>query len=135
MLSRFSRVRLFATAWAVACQVPLSMDSLCENTGVGCHAFLQGISLTQGSNSHSLNISCIGRHILYHKCHLKSPRYLLCVHMLGHVQLFAISWTVAHQAPLSSTGVGCHFLLQNIHYTVLKCLQLEVHLKLSKLHI
>ena len=28
--------------------VPLSMDSL--NTEVGCHAFLQGIFLTQGSN-------------------------------------------------------------------------------------
>ena len=30
--------------------VPLSMDSPGKNTGVGCHAFLQGIFLTQGSN-------------------------------------------------------------------------------------
>ena len=26
MLSRFSHVQLFATAWTVACQVPLSME-------------------------------------------------------------------------------------------------------------
>jgi len=38
--------------------------------------------------------------------------------MLSPVQLFAIPWTVARQAPLSmefsrkNTGVGCHFLLQ-----------------------
>ena len=29
-------------------------DSLGKNTGVGCHAFLQGIFLTQGLNSHLL---------------------------------------------------------------------------------
>ena len=37
-----------------------------------------------------------------------------------HVWLFATLWTIAHQAPLSvrfvskTTGVGCHFLLQEI---------------------
>ena len=36
--------------WAVARQVPLSMDSPGKNTGVGCHALLQGIFPTQGSN-------------------------------------------------------------------------------------
>ena len=34
VLSRFSHVRLFATLWTVACQVPLS---------VGCHALPQQI--------------------------------------------------------------------------------------------
>ena len=29
-------------------------DSPCKNTGVGCHAFLQGIFPTQGSNPHLL---------------------------------------------------------------------------------
>ena len=42
-----------------------------KNTGVGCHLLLQGIFLTQGSNSCLLHlltspISCIGRWILYH---------------------------------------------------------------------
>ena len=38
------------TPWTVACQAPLSMDSPGKNTGVGCHAFLQGMFPTQGSN-------------------------------------------------------------------------------------
>ena len=35
---------------SVAHQAPLSMDSPGKNTGVGCHALLQGIFPTQGSN-------------------------------------------------------------------------------------
>ena len=46
-------------------------DSPAKNTGVGCHFLLQGIFPTQGSNPHSW-ISCIGRKILYHLCHLGS---------------------------------------------------------------
>ena len=40
--------------------------------------------------------------------------------VLSLIQLVAIPWTVANQAPLSigfpgkNTGVGCHFLLQGI---------------------
>ena len=45
-----SRVRLFATPWIVARQAPLSIDCPSKNTGVGCHALLQGIFLTQRSN-------------------------------------------------------------------------------------
>ena len=49
VLSHFSRVRLFATPWTIARQAPLS-----KNTGVGCHALLKGIFLTQGLNQHLL---------------------------------------------------------------------------------
>ena len=49
-LSRFSHVRLFVTLWTVACQSLLSRDSPGKNTGVGCHAFLQGICTAQGPN-------------------------------------------------------------------------------------
>ena len=52
-VSRFSRVRLFATPWTVAHQAPL-WDSPDKNTGVGCHALLQGIFPTQGLNLHLL---------------------------------------------------------------------------------
>ena len=47
----------------------------------------------------------------------------VCFQLLSHVQLSAISWTVAGQAPLSvgfprqEYGVGCHFLLQGIFPT------------------
>ena len=40
-----------ATPWTVALQAPLSMDFPGKNAGVGCHFLLQGIFLTQGSNS------------------------------------------------------------------------------------
>ena len=50
MLSHFSCVRLFATLWIIARQAPLSMGFPCKNTGVGCHALLQGIFPTHGTN-------------------------------------------------------------------------------------
>ena len=46
------------------------------------------------------------------------------VKSLSRVQLFAAPWTVAHQASLSmgfsrkNTGVGCHFLLQELNEEV-----------------
>ena len=64
MLSCFSHAWLFATLWTVACQAPLSMESPGKNTGVGCHALLQGIFLTEGLDP-SL-FSCIGRQAFYH---------------------------------------------------------------------
>ena len=45
---RFSRVWLYVTPGTVAPQAPLSLDSPGENTGVDCHALLQGVFLTQG---------------------------------------------------------------------------------------
>ena len=44
-------------------------DSPGKNTGVGCHALLQGIFPTQGSNPHLLHC----RQILYHLSHQGSP--------------------------------------------------------------
>ena len=49
MLIHFSHVQLFAAQWTVAHQAPLPWDSPGKNTGVGCHALLQGIFPTQGS--------------------------------------------------------------------------------------
>ena len=46
----FSSVRVFATPCSVALQAPL-WNSPGKNTGVGYHYLLQGIFLTQGSNS------------------------------------------------------------------------------------
>ena len=50
VLSCFSCVQPFATLWIVTLQAPLSMGFPSKNTGVGCHALLQGIFPTQGSN-------------------------------------------------------------------------------------
>ena len=50
VLRHFSRVQLFATPWTVAHQLLCPWDSPGKNTGVGGHARLQGIFLTQGLN-------------------------------------------------------------------------------------
>ena len=47
--SHFSHVGLCATQWTVT-WLFYPWESLGKNTGVGCHALLQGIFLTQGSN-------------------------------------------------------------------------------------
>ena len=63
-LSPFSHVRLFATPWTVRLLCPWDFPS--KNTGVGCHALLQGIFLAQGSNPSLLGLlHC--RWILYHQ--------------------------------------------------------------------
>ena len=49
VLSHFSHVWLFATPWTVACQT-VHGDSPGKNSRVGCHALLQRIFPTQGSN-------------------------------------------------------------------------------------
>ena len=54
-----SHVQLFATAWTAACQPPLSVGFSKQEYGVACHALLQGIFLTQGSNLPLLHLlSC-----------------------------------------------------------------------------
>ena len=52
LLSHFSRVRLFATPARLLCP----WDSPGKNTGVDCHALLQGIFLTQGLNLSLLHL-------------------------------------------------------------------------------
>ena len=58
--------------------------------------------------------------MLYSRFLLLSISYM---HAQSLSHIFATLWTVAHQAPLSmefsrqDTGVGCHFLLQEIFLT------------------
>ena len=44
MVKSLSHVQLSATPWTTPRQAPLSMESPGKNTGVGCHALLQGSS-------------------------------------------------------------------------------------------
>ena len=55
-------------------------DSPGKNTGVGCHALLQGIFPTQGSNPGLLHC----RWILYHLIHLWDPAKLESYHLKMH---------------------------------------------------
>ena len=54
--SRFSRVWLFVTPWAVAHQLLCPSDVPGKNAGVGHHALLQGIFPTQRSNPYLLHL-------------------------------------------------------------------------------
>ena len=64
MLSLFSHVWLFATLWTAALQAPLSMGFSRQEYWSGLHA-------------HISYVSCIGRQVLHHECHLGSPLYFL----------------------------------------------------------
>ena len=73
VLSRFSRVRLFCKPhgpWPA--RLLCTWDSPGKNTGVGCHAFLQGTFLTQRSNPCLLHL-LFGSRVLYHWHHLGRP--------------------------------------------------------------
>ena len=56
MPSHFSCVWLFVTIWTVSCRLLCPWDSPGKNTGVDCHALLQGIFPTQGSNPGPLSL-------------------------------------------------------------------------------
>ena len=71
LLSCFSRVQLFVTLWTVPARLLCPWDSPGKKIGVGCHALLQGIFLTQGSNPSLLPL--LQWQVLYHWCHLGSP--------------------------------------------------------------
>ena len=80
------------------------MNSPDKNMGVAMGDFPQSRDRTQVSC-----VSCTGRQVLQHKHHLASPSYFIhnCfldvayLFVLSCVRLFVVTWTVAHQDPLS----------------------------------
>ena len=61
LLSHFSRVRLFATLWTEALQVPLSMGFSSQEYWSGLPCLLQGIFLTRDQTCISCNSCTAGR--------------------------------------------------------------------------
>ena len=73
-----------------------------KNSGVGCHALLQGIFPSQGSNSSLLHLQHWQAGSLPHS-HLGSPHtyiHIVVVYSWVVSDSFATPWTVAHQVPL-----------------------------------
>ena len=100
MFRHFSYIGLSPTLWTVARQAPLSMRLSRQEYWVGCHALLQGIFPTQGSNWYHLHC----RWILYPLSYLGSPYkrlLLLLLSLFSHVWLCATPEMAAHQAPPS----------------------------------
>ena len=73
-------------------------DSSGKNTGVNCHAFLQGVFPTRGSNLRPYYVSCIARWALYNQHYRGSP--------MGHaLQLYSCVWRWALSQNLTLTLV------------------------------
>ena len=68
-----SHVQLFVTPWTVACQVPLSMGFSRQEYWSGLPCPPSGASQPRDHTLISY-ISCIGRWVLYHWCHLGSSK-------------------------------------------------------------
>ena len=83
-----------ATPWTVANRLLCPWNSPGKNTGVGCHALLQGIFATQGSNPGLPH--CRG--LLYHLSHQGRPRILEWV---------AYPFSRGSSQPRGWTGVSC----------------------------
>ena len=77
LLSCFSRVRLFTTPWGVACQAPLSLGLSRREYWSGLPCPPPGDLPNPETEPGSLTVSCIGRWVLYHWCHLGSPLFRL----------------------------------------------------------
>ena len=63
LLRRFSRVQLFVTLWAVACQIPVSMGFSRRQSWSGCPSRR---SSQPRDWTLVFYISCLGRLVLYH---------------------------------------------------------------------
>ena len=73
-------------------------DSPGKNMGVGCHALLQGIFATQGSNPGLPHCRWILCHLSHQGCYVGIHA---CAQLFSRVRLFVTSWIIAPQASLS----------------------------------
>ena len=97
MLSCFSRVCSLRHCGLWPGRLPYPGDSPGKNSGVGYHALLLGIFLTQGLNPHLFSTSLAGGFFTTSaswEAQRKSE-------LLSHVWFFATLWTIASKAPLS----------------------------------
>ena len=80
--------------WPHGSDASVHGDSPGKNTGVSCHALLQGIFPTQGLSSGIPHY----RRILHHLSHQGSPRILECI---------ACPFSRGSSRPRNQTGVSC----------------------------
>ena len=139
-LSCFCHVWLLVILWTVTCPAPLSMGFFRQEYWSGLRFSLKGGpgGIPEPSwprdQTHISYVSCIGRQVLYHYCHLGNPtesipkvfisQFVLgCFSCFSHVQLFLTLWPIARQTLLSmgfsrqDYWVDCHVPLQGIFLT------------------
>ena len=93
LLSRFSRVRLFATLWTVAHQASLSVEFSRQEywSGLPCPS-PQDLPYP-GVEAASLYVSCVGRQVLYRWCHLGSQYYMWHLFQSSSIPVMDISYS------------------------------------------
>ena len=101
VLSLFSRVRLFATLWTVACGAPLSMRFSRQEYWSGLSCPSPGDLPNSGIKSASLTSPAFL--YVYTYISILMEYIIAVVQRLSHVQLFATAWTAACQASLPFT--------------------------------
>ena len=84
----------------------------CGPPGSSVHGILQArilewvaISSSRGSSwpkdqTHIYYISCIGRQVLYHYCHLESPSFSIHTHTHTHTHTLSLSLSLIHRSDL-----------------------------------
>ena len=130
MLSHFRCVRLCATLWTVASWAPLSM-------GIFWARIPEWVAMpsSRGSSWPRIRtgivyVSCIGRWVLYHWCHLRSPS--------NHFYLppFVFNFRMKNVIPhlwLTLTAFSAHFI-SAVWATQLTKKSCVVHSKMTKMN-
>ena len=99
VLSHLSRVSLLAALWTVACQTPLSMWFSRQGYWSGLPRPPPGDLPNPGIKTHLSYVSCIGRWVLYHSCHLGGPISNCWGHIAGTC-LTLESWKLKFRSQL-----------------------------------
>ena len=111
------KTSMLCCAWLLKCSPPgfsVHEDSPGKNTGVGCHALLQGIFPTQELNQGPL----LCRQILYQLSYQKESEVAqLCPTLCDPMNCSQPGSSVHGDFPGKNTGVCCHALLQGIFPT------------------
>ena len=94
MLSHFSRVQLFATLWTVACQALLSMGFSRQEYWSGLPSPPSGDLPDPGGWTCVSCISCIGRRVLYHQCHLGNPYTSILTRNKDNSKVILLTWCI-----------------------------------------
>ena len=84
MLSCFGRIQLFATLWTIAPQAPLFMGFSKQEYWSGLPYSPPGDLPDPGIEPVSTYFSCIGRWVLYHLGHQRSP----CLHYVSDILVY-----------------------------------------------
>ena len=98
MLSCFSCVWLFATLWTEAHQAPLSMGFSRQEYWSGLPCPPPEDLPDSGMGTHICHVSCIGKQVLYHLCHLGS--WNPYASPLPRPRRSMVEWRAAEAAPV-----------------------------------